>query len=140
MKKLFLGIFLLLFGINSSFSQFKADDILGEWMSETKDGKVLVYKQNNKYMGKLSWLLHPDKKDEFNPENKEKTKPLMGKVILQNFNFKDGEWTDGTIYDPKSGKTYSCVMKLSKNKQQLDIRGYIGMPMFGRTSIWTRPK
>lgn len=140
MKNALLTFILGIFAISTGFSQIKSDDILGEWLSESKDGKVLIYKQGNKYMGKLSWLLHPDKKDTFNPDDKEKSKPLMGKVILKDFNFKNEEWVDGTIYDPKSGKTYSCVMKISNKKQQLDIRGYIGMPMFGRTSIWTRPK
>lgn len=140
MKKIVFAFIFGLLAVQNGYSQIKSDDILGEWLSEEKDGKVMIYKQGNKYYGKLSWLLRSQKKDEFNPDPKLRDQLLMGKVILKEFNFEDGEWENGTIYDPKSGKTYSCVMKLTNNKQQLDIRGYIGMPMFGRTSIWTRPK
>jgi uncharacterized protein (DUF2147 family) len=56
--------------------------------------------------------------------------------ILSGFTYEDGRWTGGEIYDPKSGKTYSCNMKLKANK--LEIRGYVGLSLFGRTTTWTR--
>jgi uncharacterized protein (DUF2147 family) len=57
---------------------------------------------------------------------------------LKNFE-KDGEkaWADGTIYDPKSGKTYSSNMKLV-SPTQLDVRGYIGISLIGKTSKFTK--
>ena len=46
-------------------------------------------------------------------------------------------WKGGTVYDPKSGKTYSGKMTLvSPNK--LDMRGFVGISLFGRTTTWTR--
>jgi uncharacterized protein (DUF2147 family) len=50
----------------------------------------------------------------------------------------DNVWNDGKIYDPKTGKTYSCKMTLSGNKKSLDVRGFIGFSLIGRTSVWTR--
>jgi uncharacterized protein (DUF2147 family) len=47
------------------------------------------------------------------------------------------EWSEGTIYDPENGSTYSCVIKL-KDDNTLDIRGYVGIKTFGRTDVWKR--
>ena len=63
----------------------------------------------------------------------------MGLKMLHGFSFKTDEWTDGKIYDPESGKTYSAYMKL-ENKDKINLRGYIGISLFGRTSEWTRQR
>jgi uncharacterized protein (DUF2147 family) len=57
-------------------------------------------------------------------------------VLLTNFTFDDGEWEGGKIYDPKSGKTYSCVMRFKGSV--LQIKGYIGITLIGRTTVWTK--
>jgi uncharacterized protein (DUF2147 family) len=57
--------------------------------------------------------------------------------LLSGFKFDGKIWEDGTIYDPKNGKTYSCIIK-SKGPNILDIRGYIGISIIGRTTTWTR--
>ena len=64
----------------------------------------------------------------------------MGIELLTDFVF-DGkdEWTDGEIYDPKSGKTYSSYMAF-ESKDKLKIRGYIGFSLIGKTTYWTRVK
>ncbi len=61
----------------------------------------------------------------------------MGLLLLKSFN-KDGAtvYEDGTIYDPKNGKTYSC--KITHKGDQLDVRGYVGISMIGRTTTWTK--
>jgi uncharacterized protein (DUF2147 family) len=64
---------------------------------------------------------------------------VMGLVILEGFMFKDGSWKGGTIYDPKSGKTYDGLIKVKNGNRDLEIRGFLGSPLFGRTIIWTRP-
>ena len=49
----------------------------------------------------------------------------------------DDEWDDGEIYDPKSGNTYrGTINMVSKNR--LNLRGYVGISWFGRTSHWAR--
>ena len=47
----------------------------------------------------------------------------------------DDEYEDGTIYDPKNGKTYSCI--ITRNGKKLDVRGYVGFSWIGRTTTWT---
>ena len=81
----------------------------------------------------------PGKKDTNNPDAKLKNRDLIGLVILHDFKFTGSSWEDGKIYDPKSGKTYDCILKSKENNKILEIRGYIGSPMFGRTATWTRP-
>jgi uncharacterized protein (DUF2147 family) len=49
----------------------------------------------------------------------------------------DGTWTDGSIYDPASGYTYRCQLSLDGN-DRLRLRGYVGVPLIGRTTTWTR--
>jgi uncharacterized protein (DUF2147 family) len=123
----------------------EGDKVLGVWLSEEKDGKVEIYKAGNKYMGKLIWsnkMYEADgvtsKKDSKNAEEKLRTRNLKDLIMLTDFVFEDGSWTDGKIYDPKSGKTYSSTMKLQGNT--LNIRGYIGISLLGRTTVWTRVK
>lgn len=48
------------------------------------------------------------------------------------------EWSGGEILDPKNGKTYHCYIQLRDNGQKLTVRGYFGLPMFGRTQTWLR--
>lgn len=145
MKKVLLGLALCIFSSVITFGQnaSSADKILGVWLSEEKDGKIEIYKSGNKYLGKLIWgktIFEADgvtsKKDTKNTDEKLRTRNLKDLVMLTDFAYDDGEWTDGKIYDPKSGKTYSSTIKLQGNT--LSLRGYVGISLLGRTSIWTR--
>jgi uncharacterized protein (DUF2147 family) len=49
----------------------------------------------------------------------------------------NNEWTEGTIYDPLNGSTYSCIIKM-EDSNTLNIRGYIGVAALGRTDVWKR--
>ena len=66
---------------------------------------------------------------------------IIGMAILEKLaQNKDNlrEWNGGNILDPKNGKTYSCNIQLVENGQKLNVRGYIGMPLFGRSQTWLR--
>ena len=133
---------------NCLFAQnYKSDDVLGIWLNEDKDGHVKIYKENGKYYGKLIWLKNPideetgkPKLDKHNPDDELKTRPTKGIILLTDFVYEgDGIWEDGDIYDPKSGKTYSCYTKL-ETMDRMKVRGYIGISLIGRTTYWTRVK
>jgi len=123
----------------------KADAILGKWLNEDKDAHVEIYKENGKYFGKVVWLKDPidevtgkPKLDDENSDPVLRKRPIMGLVLLKDFVYDGkGEWEDGTIYDPKNGKTYSCYMNFGDDKT-LKIRGYIGISWIGRNTYWTR--
>ncbi len=72
-----------------------------------------------------------------NPKESLRTTPLLDLMILRNFVKKGDVYEDGTIYDPKNGKTYSCVIKI-KDDTTIEVRGYIGISMIGRTTTWSR--
>ncbi|MEY4987338.1 MAG: hypothetical protein RL567_1117 [Bacteroidota bacterium] len=120
------------------FAISNGDTILGEWISENKDGKIVIFKQADRYYGKITWGKTPGRKDTNNPDSRLRNRELVGSIILKEFVFKGGSWENGTIYDPNSGKTYDCILKVKDNNQKLDIRGFVGMAMFGRTSTWSR--
>lgn len=70
-------------------------------------------------------------------------KRILGMTIMENFHADkggDGYYKGGTILDPTSGKIYSCTMQVSKNNKKLTVRGYIGIPLFGRSQTWLRVK
>lgn len=142
-KTIFLFMNAILFS-TISFSQTRADDIIGVWLTSGKDpAKIQVYRSGDKFYGKIIWLQYPtkdgkEKTDQNNPDKGKQNNSIIGLIILTGFKF-DGEdeWKDGDIYDPESGKTYSCYLTL-KDKNTLKVRGYIGVSLFGRTEIWTR--
>ena len=139
MRSAFTACFFLLMAVTSK-AQYK-DAIVGKWLSADGDGKVEIYKKGDKYYGKLVWLKEPNedngtpKVDDENPDASKRSTPLMGLVILKNFTFEDGFWQNGTIYDPKNGKTYKCEMWMD-GKNTLRIRGYVAF--LHRTESWTR--
>lgn len=145
MKQRLLALFLLLSAISLAQS-FKTDDLLGQWLTGSGKAGVTIYKEGTKYYGKITWLKNPNdslgkpKVDKNNPDVKKRTVPLLGLNLLKDFTF-DGEekWIDGTIYDPENGKTYSCKITMI-SKEQLDVRGFVGISLLGRTQTWWRMK
>jgi len=144
-----LGLFIAPFTTVQA-QDVKADDVIGVWLTQYEDSKVEIYKDGGKYFGKIIWLETPidsitgkPKVDDKNEDPSLQNRPIMGMKLLENFVFDgDEEWEDGTIYDPKKGKTYSCYMEFpdKDNKDRLKIRGYIGVSLLGRTVYWTRVK
>ena len=121
------------------------DAVIGKWINSTGEAHVDITKRGEKYFGKIVWLKEPKdekgniKTDLKNPEASLRSKPILGLEILRNFVFDNGKWTDGKIYDPKSGKTYSCNMTM-KGRDILNMRGYVGISLIGRSETWKRVK
>lgn len=142
MKNTFLLIIFLLATI-TVFGQ-SADAIVGKWINSDSEAHIQIYKKGNQYYGKLVWLKNPNdggkaKQDVKNPNANLRSRAILGLEILKGFSFNDGVWENGTIYDPKSGKTYSCKLTIHE-KDKLNVRGYIGISLIGRTDTWTRVK
>ena len=143
MKKIFSISISLLFSLNL-LAQSESDVILGNWYNQEKDAVIKIYKEDGKYHGKIIWMLNPldengnPKTDPLNPDESLQSRSRMGMIILYNFEYdSENEWDDGNIYDPKSGNEYSGTMTLT-SKNNLNLRGYVGIPLFGRTSNWSR--
>lgn len=123
-----------------------ADAVLGTWLTENKKAHVKVYEKGNEYFGKIVWLKNPNnddgtpKRDTKNPDPKLRSRTVLGLNILRGLEYNGNkQWTGGKIYDPNNGKTYSCKMTLA-SPDTLNIRGFVGISLLGRTSHWTRVK
>ena len=119
-----------------------SDAIVGTWYNTEKDAKVEIFKERDKYYGKIVWLEEPrennkPKLDKNNADKSKRDRPIMGMRLLNDFKYKNGSWEDGTIYDPKNGKTYSSIIK-KKDENTLEVRGYVGISLIGRTVEWTK--
>ena len=143
LKKVKLSLIMMCFVASNTFAQ-QADAVLGVWKNGEGTGMVQVYKKGDKYFGKLVWLKVANdadgkpRTDINNPEENLKTRQLKGLENLRDFTFKgENKWEGGRIYDPKTGSDYSCEMKLIDDNT-LEVRGYIGVSLFGRTDVWKR--
>jgi len=141
MNKFLIFIMLHFCSING-FSQNK-DLILGKWLNATGEAHIQIYTNGNKYFGKLIWLKESldangkPKLDKENPKNELNQRPILGLVFLKDFIYKEGIWEGGTIYDPKTGKTYSCKIS-ADGKNKINVRGFVGFSLLGRTETWSR--
>jgi uncharacterized protein (DUF2147 family) len=67
-----------------------------------------------------------------------KDKPVTGMQIIWGMKQDGDQWKGGKILDPKTGKVYGCRMHLTDNGQKLEVRGFMGMALLGRTQVWQR--
>jgi len=153
MKILFLST---LFILTTSFTKFKSptgllarEEIAGTWWNAEKDAQIRIFlAKNDKFSGKIEWMKEPNdakgspKIDDKNPNEKLRSNPRLGLVILKNFdlNTKSKRWEGGTVYDPKSGKLYDGHISFEGNERgKLNLRGYLmGMSWIGKTAVWEK--
>ncbi len=151
MKKLRILLMVIAVGMltaaNVSAQDYKSDDLLGVWLNEDEDAHIEIYKEGDLYFGKTIWYKFPiddetgkAKLDKHNPDPELQKRLSLGIMLLTDFEWdEDNEWDEGDIYDPKTGKTYSCYIVM-KEYDLLKIRGYIGISLIGKTTYWTRVK
>jgi uncharacterized protein (DUF2147 family) len=123
---------------------FGADDAspLGFWKND--DATFEIFADRGKLSGKVIAMREPrtsegkDKTDIRNPDPSKRERPIIGLVFMSGFTQKsDTHWENGTIYDPKTGHTYSCFMDLD-GTEKIKMRGFLGISLIGRTEVWTR--
>lgn len=112
----------------------------------TKKEKSLVriVESGGVYTGRVEKIVDPEAvKDAVCKDctDERKDKPIVGMTIIRNMKQNADDKTafeGGDILDPKDGKVYKSKMRLVDNGAKLDVRGYVGVPMLGRTQTWTR--
>lgn len=132
-----LGLFLL--------SSVAAAGPTGLWNTEKNDAQVEIASCGEQLCGNIVWLEDPvDDQgeplvDRLNPDESKQDRPIVGLQIVWDMEPRgNGKvWENGSVYDPETGKTYQARITL-KGNDRLDLRGFVGTPMFGRTSTWTR--
>ncbi|MDB6111565.1 MAG: hypothetical protein JWR69_3315 [Pedosphaera sp.] len=152
MNKLFQLLFVALMLAQTPLPAVEPGDaILGVWTTTDSQGQVEVFKQDGKYFAKIISLKEPNvpaddktgfagkpKTDYKNPNPKLRQRPIVGLQFMSDFVYAGKHlWEGGKVYDPESGKTYKCKMTLLSTNR-LEVRGFVGFSLLGRTVIWTR--
>lgn len=119
-----------------SFAQIE-----GKWKTiDDETGKAKSYveifkKSDGKYYGKVAQLLiKPTDPNCTGCKDDRKGKPILGMEVIRGLSKDGNEFTGGTITDPKNGKTYKCT--ITKDGDKLNVRGYMGISLIGRTQTW----
>jgi uncharacterized protein (DUF2147 family) len=149
-KLLMIGTAALLLNGFSAQAQVNApgSSVQGLWKTvddETGKPKSLlrISLVNGEYMGKIEKIFRDPSMDQ-NPkcdkcEDARKDQPIIGLTILTGMKHIEGrDYAGGQILDPNNGKIYKSKMTLDEDGKKLSLRGYIGIPMMGRTQVWTR--
>ena len=135
---LFFAISIFAFAQNNT-------DLLGEWYSSKEDIVITIFEVNETISAKITWMKSPNnedgipKTDFLNPDESLRDRSRIGALMMYDLTYIAGNiWDNGSLYITETGKTYSGMMRL-KNKNTLNIRGYIGFSFFERyLSTWTR--
>jgi uncharacterized protein (DUF2147 family) len=118
---------------------------VGRWYAEGGAAQVEISPCGAGLCGRVVWLRSPfdedgcDWRDRRNPDPTRRDQPIVGLQILAGLQPADDarSWTGGTVYDPTSGRTYRCTLELDSD-DRARVRGYIGVPLLGRTTTWIR--
>jgi uncharacterized protein (DUF2147 family) len=120
-----------------------AASVLGLWYAEGGAAQVEVTQCGDDLCGHVSWLRSPfdedgcEARDRHNTDPTLRMRPLVGLPILRANIATDASPAPCSIYDPTSGRTYSCELSLD-GENKLRLRGYVGIPLIGRTTTWFR--
>ena len=121
---------------------------VGLWKTiDDKDGtvksEIRIVETGGVVSGKIERVLDPkakpdEKCDECKDERKDQ--PILGLELLRGLKKADGKdvWEGGTVVDPNNGKIYKATVTPIEGGKKLEMRGYIGAPLFGRTQTWIR--
>jgi len=130
-----------------SLGQSQAGDgILGVWRVEDGEAHIELAPCGDELCGTIVWLDEPllpagvSSKDVNNPDPALRDHDVLGLRILKGVSStpnKHGFFRGGRIYDPESGRTYRCTLSMSDD-DRLRMKGYIGIPLFGRSTYWSR--
>lgn len=135
--------FILVFFITISMN---GQEVLGKWNSRDEktgeiDSVVEIYEKNNELFAKIIDITDPELKNGLCTKCKgsKKDKPALGMNILYKLTKKDNKWVGGYGLDPRTGNYFNVYIKLVK-PNKLKVRGYAGIPLFGKTVYWDRTK
>ena len=143
MKKILIALTLLAAG--SAWAQTTP---VGLWKTiddktKTERALVRISESGGVLSGRLEKLLAADAKPDAKCdkcEDDRKDKPIVGMEIVRGVKKAEAEntWDGGTILDSSEGKVYKVRLQPTDGGKKLDVRGYVGMPMLGRTQTWIR--
>lgn len=140
MKKIIFIAFLL------GCFQMQSQTVLGKWKTiddKTKEVKsvVEIFESNDKIYGKIVEIIDPARRDRKceKCDGTDKNKPVLGMQVIRGLKKDGDEFNGGKIIDPETGNVYKCFIRLS-GKDKLEVRGYMGFALIGRSQTWIRVK
>lgn len=106
------------------------------------DGLVRIVDEHGEFVGRVEKVFSPPNESP-NPlcekcSGELRDRPVVGMTILRGVRHAKDGYSEGTILDPDEGKTYRCKLTLKEAGHRLEVRGFLGLPLFGRTQVWTR--
>jgi uncharacterized protein (DUF2147 family) len=117
----------------------------GHWVTiddDTGEAKshVTIWMEDGELKGRIDKLIDPE---EPNPvceacKGKRKNQPIEGMTFIWGLSEDGKEWNGGYILDPGNGKEYKAKIKVTEKGQKLEVRGFIGFSLIGRTQVWNR--
>lgn len=123
------------------------DHVLGPWLTGKKGAVIDIYRcaRGKELCGRIAWLkkpYHKDgelKRDPENPSPSLRKRPLCGIQVFTGLRRTSADtWGRGRVYNPEDGRRYRAYVRVNDDGT-LYIRGYIGIPLIGRSETWTRP-
>jgi uncharacterized protein (DUF2147 family) len=115
-------------------AQTTPDAIVGDWMTNERNAAIRVFKNHDKYYGKLLWYAPFSEQDEGRKIDPAENSKYLNKMVMKDFVFDKNEWNSGEINDLYKGKNYKAFLKLNK-KNQLEVTGYILFRWLSQTLI-----
>lgn len=103
---------------------------------------IRISESNGVLQGKIEKLFRAPELEQ-NPKcdkctDARKDQPLVGLLLLSGLKKDGDEYNGGEILDPENGKVYKSKLELADGGKKLKVRGYIGVPMLGRSQTWVR--
>ncbi|MEO1328602.1 MAG: DUF2147 domain-containing protein [Pseudomonadota bacterium] len=124
-----------------------SDPVFGLWLTESRRGVIEIHPcegQAEAACGTIVWLAKPTNEDgapltdRRNPDPEERGRPVCGLRTIRGLRREaEGRWAGGALYDPNDGATYRGRVEVRADGA-LHLRGYVGIPLFGRSQVWTR--
>lgn len=138
MKKLLLAVLAM-----SAASMALADGIVGKWRTvddatKKPTGVVQITESGGVYSGRIVAVAEGVDPNCGQCSDAQKGQPLVGKVVLRGLRADGDGYSGGKITDPKNGKTYSAKAKIINDGKALQVRGFLGVSVLGRTQTWHR--
>ena len=137
-------LLIIIFWSMSAMAEIAMETVEGVWLSADGTGWIKIELSDNGLIGSIagspdeSGNRGPSDKDKLNPDPALRDRLLLGLTIMDGLTYAGGgKWKNGRIYDPNSGKTYKCKLTLV-DENTLELRGYIGFSLLGRTETWMR--
>lgn len=120
-------------------------NILGRWQTEGGKSHVQISQCGQYLCGQIVWLREPNrpdgqpKVDLKNPDQSKRAQKIIGLQMLWNFvkSSDPNEWEGGRIYNPEDGDTYKSTLTLRRDGK-LEVRGYVGISLLGKSQYWER--